>query len=57
MEHILWQCSKYDNERARLDDALRRKGITEEMDLNLAIKYKNWTILNCIYIKKIGKII
>jgi hypothetical protein len=60
LEHVLWRCSKYDEERARSDCELRRREITEEIDVNQAIKYdKDWTILECIYknIKKIGKII
>lgn len=37
LEHVFWQCSKYGEERARLNYELRKRGITEEIDLKLTI--------------------
>lgn len=59
LEHVLWQCNIYDEERCRLDHELRQRGITTEIDIKKVIKEEDCLTFTCIYnfIKKIGKII
>ncbi|XP_071634789.1 uncharacterized protein [Temnothorax longispinosus] len=59
IDHVLWRCSMYDDERETLDRELRRRGINEEIDITRTLKRKEWITIRSIYnyIKRIGKII
>lgn len=38
IEHVIWQCSKYDEQRIRLDTELRKIGNSSEIDIAKSIK-------------------
>lgn len=38
IEHVLWQCSRYDEERIKMDEELRIRGIVKEIDIWKVIK-------------------
>ncbi|XP_071579351.1 uncharacterized protein [Temnothorax nylanderi] len=59
IDHIIWRCNKYDEERERLDRELRARGITEEIDVTRILRRKEWITIRSVYnyIKRIGKII
>lgn len=59
LEHVLWQCNKYDEERIEMDMELRRKGILGHIDIVKTIKERDWLTFGCIFkfIKKMKKII
>lgn len=58
-EHVLWRCSKYDEERIEMDRELRERGRVNYIDFEESIKQEDWLTLSSIFrfIKKIDRII
>lgn len=42
LEHVLWQCSRYDEERIKMDAELRKRGILGNIDVTRTIKNSDW---------------
>ncbi|KAK0160438.1 hypothetical protein PV328_007848 [Microctonus aethiopoides] len=59
LEHVIWTCNLYEEERIKLDWDLRSRGHTREIDIRNIIKKEKWNIFTYFYkfIKRIGKII
>ncbi|XP_077277484.1 uncharacterized protein LOC143905767 [Temnothorax americanus] len=59
LNHVILQCSLYDEPRIKMDKDLRAIGFLEEIDIVKLIKRKKWKVLNIIFqfIKSIKRII
>jgi len=59
LEHVIWRCARFDEERVGIDERMRRAGITEDIDIWRIIENKRWNVFGYIdnFIKKIKRII
>ncbi|KYN28599.1 hypothetical protein ALC57_01991 [Trachymyrmex cornetzi] len=59
LDHFIWQCSRYDELRFRLDQELRLRKVFHHVDVCELIKSEIWSTLRVIfnYIKKTNRII
>jgi len=49
LEHVIWRCARFDEERMGMDERMRRAGITEDIDIWRVIENKRWNVFDYIY--------